>query len=77
MPTTLEDLASTADQVADEQREVVRQARTMQRQRDRGWSWAKILDREPGSLGILGTQRRAPHRAGSRATVSMAARTLG
>jgi CRP-like cAMP-binding protein len=55
MSTALEDVATAADEVADDQRRVARRARAMQRQRDRGWSWAKILDREaePGLLGLL------------------------
>jgi hypothetical protein len=57
MPTALEDLATTADEVADEQRAVARQARTLQRRRDRGWSWVEILDREPGS-SLIGRLRR-------------------
>lgn len=45
--SALEDVAAAADRVATEQRQVARRARTMQRQRDRGWSWAEILDRDP------------------------------
>ncbi|MEW6473977.1 MAG: hypothetical protein AB1679_17135 [Actinomycetota bacterium] len=55
MDSTLEEVAAAADEVADDQRRVARRARTMQRQRDRGWSWASILDREamPGLLELL------------------------
>lgn len=48
MSTMLEEVAATADEVADQQRQVARDARAMQRQRDRGWSWARILERSPG-----------------------------
>jgi hypothetical protein len=46
MSTALELVAIAADNVAADQRDVARRARAMQRQRDRGWSWAKVLDRE-------------------------------
>jgi len=46
MSATLEDVAVAAEEVAAEQRRVARRARAMQRQRDRGWSWVQILDRE-------------------------------
>lgn len=60
MSTALEEVAAAADDVADDQRRVARRARTMQRQRDRGWSWAKIVDREaePGLLGLLRSSAR-------------------
>jgi transcriptional regulator with XRE-family HTH domain len=44
---SLEGVAAAADEVADEQRQVAEQARSMQRRRDRGVSWARILDEEP------------------------------
>jgi hypothetical protein len=55
MGSALEDVAAAADAVADDQRNVARQARWMQQLRDRGWSWSKILDEEgaPGLLTIL------------------------
>ena len=55
MRSALEDIAAAADVVADDQRLVARRARQMQAQRDRGWSWAKILEREsaPGLLELL------------------------
>lgn len=47
METALEQIATAAEEIADVQRRVIaRRARAMQRQRDRGWSWASILDRE-------------------------------
>lgn len=61
MTAALEELAAAADEVADDQRRVARRARAMQRQRDRGRSWADILDgeSEPRLLGLLrGSTRR-------------------
>lgn len=52
MDTTLEEVASEADALADEQREIARDARRLQRQRDRGWSWAALLDGD-GASGLL------------------------
>jgi transcriptional regulator with XRE-family HTH domain len=48
MSSALDEVAVVADKVADDQRRVARRARTMQRQRAMGWSWAKILDAEDG-----------------------------
>lgn len=55
MSTLLETVAVAADDVADDQRRVAREARAMQRQRDRGWSWVRVLDHEaePGLMGLL------------------------
>jgi len=55
MGTALENVAAAADEVADDQRRIARRARAMQRQRDGGWSWGKILDREaaPTLLELL------------------------
>lgn len=55
MSAALEELADAADEVAAEQRMVARKARSMQRLRDRGWSWTRILDAEnaPGLLEML------------------------
>jgi hypothetical protein len=47
MDASLEGVAAAADEVADEQRQVARQARSMQHRRDRGVSWARILDEQP------------------------------
>jgi hypothetical protein len=60
MSTALEEVATAADDVADDQRRVARRARAMQRQRDRGWSWARVLDREaePGLLELLRSSAR-------------------
>jgi hypothetical protein len=67
MSAVLEGVATAADDVADDQRRVARRARAMQRQRDRGWSWARVLDREaePGLLELLrGSARRLAESAG-------------
>lgn len=54
MTNVLEQVADDADQVADDQRKVARRARAMQRQRDRGWSWQRILERDGADvLGLL------------------------
>ncbi|MGH8973242.1 MAG: hypothetical protein ACRD0C_08555 [Acidimicrobiia bacterium] len=61
MSTALEEVAAVASDVADDQRRVARRALSMQRRRDQGWSWVRILDREPepGMLGLLrGSARR-------------------
>jgi hypothetical protein len=52
MSTSLDGVAAAADEVADEQRQVARQARSMQRRRERGVSWGTILDEQP-SPGLL------------------------
>lgn len=59
MGSALEEVAAAADEVADDQRRVARRARAMQRERDRGRSWASILDREarPGPLELLRRSR--------------------
>src|SRR5437879_6236025 len=61
MGTAFEELADAADGVADDQREIARQARAMQRQRDRGWSWTTILDRRTGP-GLFELLRRSTAR---------------
>jgi hypothetical protein len=55
MSAVLEEVAAAADEVATEQRQVARKARFMQRLRDRGWSWAGILEAEkaPGLLELM------------------------
>jgi DNA-binding NarL/FixJ family response regulator len=45
--SSLEGVAAAAEEVADQQRQVARQARSMQHRRDRGASWARILDEQP------------------------------
>lgn len=59
MPRALEELAETAEAVADDQRQLARKARRIQRQRDRGWSWSRILDGEeaPGPVDLLRRSR--------------------
>jgi hypothetical protein len=61
MPSALEELTAAADEVADDQRRVAQRARVMQRQRDQGWSWGRILDREP-SPGLVEFLRRSGRR---------------
>ncbi|MCA1844689.1 MAG: hypothetical protein LC792_16155 [Actinobacteria bacterium] len=61
MGSALEDIAADAEMVADDQRNVASSARSMQRQRDRGWSWARILDQE-GNPGLLELLRRSGSR---------------
>lgn len=71
---SLEEVAETADRVADDQREVARQARVMQEQRDRGWSWAQVLDSQPspGIIALLRNSRRTVASLASRFTVAVA-----
>lgn len=73
MVSVLEAVATAADDVADDQRTVARKARSMQRRRDRGWSWARVLDAEaaPGLLELL---RRSTRRLAQQ--TSRLARTL-
>jgi DNA invertase Pin-like site-specific DNA recombinase len=47
MDSSLEGVAEAAEEVADQQQQVARQARSMQQRRDRGVSWARILDEQP------------------------------
>jgi DNA-binding NarL/FixJ family response regulator len=70
---SLEGVAEAADEVADEQRHVAQQARSMQRRRDRGVPWARILDEEP-SPTLLARLRRSGKRLTEAA--SRASRTL-
>jgi len=67
MSTALEAIAAAADEVADDQRRVARRARAMQRQRDRGRSWAEILHAD-AELGVLSVLRRSVRRLGAAAT---------
>jgi hypothetical protein len=47
----LEAFARDADAVADDQRHVARDVRTMKRRLDRGWSWSKVLgDEQPARV---------------------------
>jgi hypothetical protein len=74
----LEDVAAAADRVADDQREIARRARVMQRQRDRGWSWARVLDRQsaPGIVELFRRSRRLLAATASSLTAGLA-RCLG
>lgn len=55
MDSDLEQVATAVETAADDQRRVARRARLMQRRRERGWSWAKVLeaDGSPGSAELL------------------------
>jgi len=55
MASALEEVAKTAEDAADAERDVARQARSLQKQRDRGLSWSTILERddEPGIFELL------------------------
>jgi hypothetical protein len=74
MSSALEEVAAAADEVADDQRLVARRARSMQRQRDRGWPWGRILDREaaPSLLELLRRSRRRVTGATSRLAKTLA-----
>ena len=61
MTTPLEALAAGADEIADDQRRVARTARSMQRRREAGWAWTKILDAERGP-GLVELMRRSGQR---------------
>jgi hypothetical protein len=51
MTRVMEDIAIEADGIAEEQRHVARNARTMQRKLDRGMTWSKVLgDEQPVHL---------------------------
>lgn len=55
MQTALQEVAEVADQVAEEQHQVARELRTMQRRRDAGWTWSRILDQQssPATVELL------------------------
>ena len=51
MTDLLEAIANEADAVAHDQRLVARDARTMKRRLDRGWSWTQVLgDEQPAQV---------------------------
>ena len=49
MGSALEDVANTADEAADTERAVAREARSMQQLRDAGRSWTSILEGDGAS----------------------------
>ena len=55
MSGALEQVATTAESIADEQREVAAQARTLEHLRRRGWTWAQIFERQetPSVIALL------------------------
>jgi hypothetical protein len=61
MTSALEEVAAAADEMANEQREIARTARQLQRRLDRGQSWAAVLDREPFS-GLVSRLRSSTQR---------------
>ena len=63
MSTSLEDVAAAADAVAEDQRHIARDARRLQRQRDRGSSWAAVLDSD-GASELLRRLRHSARRLG-------------
>lgn len=63
MSSALEDVAAAAEEVAEDQRQIARRARSMQRQREQGRSWADILDRQQ-SPPLLELLRRSGRRLG-------------
>lgn len=65
MSTPLEDLAAAADAAADDERQVARRARAMQRQRDRDRPWLEVLEREATAIELA---RRGARRAAEVAT---------
>lgn len=75
--SSLEEVAAAADQVAADQKAIARQARAMKRQRERGWSWSRVLERQP-SPDIVALLRSSRRQLGSAtaAFVSMLAAAL-
>lgn len=49
MGSALEDVANTADEAAETERAIAREARAMQKERDRGEPWSSILEGEGAS----------------------------
>ncbi|HET7416896.1 MAG TPA: hypothetical protein VFJ61_04630 [Solirubrobacterales bacterium] len=60
MDSALDEVATAVEAAAQDQRRVARRARLMQRRRERGWSWAKVLEAEgsPGSAELLRSSAR-------------------
>lgn len=64
METFLEEVADTAEEVAAEQQDVARQARTLQHAREKGTPWYELLDRHDGA-GLLGRLRESNRKLGT------------
>jgi predicted XRE-type DNA-binding protein len=62
MEPALEEVATAAEEVARDEREVARRARAMQRKRERGWTWARILD-DDAQPSVVELVRRSAQRA--------------
>src|SRR5256885_15920817 len=75
MSNALKELAVAADEIADDQRRIARAARSMERLRDRGWSWSKIVDgqRSPTIVDLLRRSGRRLSDATARFTRALAA----
>lgn len=58
MAAELDRVVEHAEAAKADQQQMARRARVMQRRRADGWSWGKILDREPGP-GVFGLARRS------------------
>src|SRR3954447_12839338 len=67
MGNALEEVASAAEESAAEQRDVARRVRAIDRKRQRGWSWVRILDDEP-SPGVLELVRKSARGAAAAAS---------
>ena len=76
MSSALDEVAAAADQMADEQRQIARAARALQRQRDGGQSWAATLDGER-VLGLVPRLRSSAQRLAETAGRFMAAVAVG
>jgi hypothetical protein len=61
MGSALEDVANTAEQAAETEHAIAREARAMQRQRDHGHSWNTILEGEGASTIFELLRRGARH----------------
>ncbi len=68
----LDEVADKAEQVAADQMAVAERAREMQTQREQGWSWSQILDRQP-SPGIIELLRRSRQHLSATASALTAA----
>jgi hypothetical protein len=70
----LEDVAATADSIADDQRQTARQARDMAQARRRGATWQQIIEAGPALslLGLLRGNAERLSRAGGRVRSAIA-----
>lgn len=61
MENALEEVAVAADAVADEQRQIARDARSLQERRDQGWTWARLFEADEAA-GLVHLLRRSARR---------------